>query len=81
MTHLKLIWEAIITGEYNPYSTVLNTIITGGFAGLTIMKYLRDANQFINEFGYSITVLCIAGALFLKYIELRHKIKKAKNGD
>ena len=80
MTHLKLIWEAITSGEYNLYNIILNTVIAGGFIGLTVMKYLRDANQFINEFGYSITVLCVAGALLLKYIELRHKIKRAKNG-
>ncbi len=80
MTYFKLIWEVIITGEYNPYNTILNSIIAGGFTGLSVMKYLRDANNYINEFGYSITVLCIVGALILKAIYMRYQIKKAKNG-
>ena len=79
MTYIKLIWKAITSGEYNLYNVILNTVITGGVTGLTIMKFLRDANQYINEFGYSIVIICTIFALLLKYIELRHKIKKSKN--
>ncbi len=79
MTNLKLIWEAT-TSDQNLYNNLLNTIIAGGILGSTLMKLLQDANYFINEFGYSIVILCTIGALCLKIIELRHKIRKRNNG-
>jgi len=76
MTHIKLIWEAAITNNQSLYNNCLNMVIASGLIGSTAYELLKDANHYINEFGYSVIILCTVGALLLKYIELRHKIRK-----
>lgn len=80
MNNLKLIWHTLISDHYSLYSTMLNGFIIGTFSTLTVMELLRDANKVINEFGYSIALMCLVSTLILKAIELRYKIKKVKNG-